>query len=397
MKQFWFQWEAICPRDGPTNGLCKAPSLHRAKQHLIRHQLIVRRLTRLPNESRSKRHRMRRILTFLHRWKELLEAGIDQHGAWGYLHQSSTDQAMANATSHIQKQLAQGDTLEHALRHQSTFPPTLSVWVGIGEQTGRLPEVLTHVYTTMTHQYEEREAVQAALRYPITVFSMAVLMLVGMIAFLLPRFADVFSQLNTPLPALTLWVMALNDIRVLQGILISAGLSLLTLFWIRGHWDHWLQQRRINQRLYRIPWVGPNWRTTHLLRDLQMLLLALKSHVPLQQACTYTATFSASAVWRTHWSRTADQLKQGQTFTLTQRHQALPPELIQAIRIGEESGRLPNQLAFVTQQLHQSLHAKRQQRLSFLPTGVLIGVSAITLVVLLSLYLPLFQLGQALG
>lgn len=397
MKQSWYHWEALSLDHGVQYGLCKAQSLSNARHKLLRERLIVRKLTKLPQAHKSGRRKSQRILTFLKHWQELLEAGIDQHAAWGYLHQASADQTMAETTAHIQQQLAQGDTLQVALHNKAAFPSTLSLWVGIGEQTGRLPEVLSHLYSTLSKQFEEAEATRIALRYPLTVFVLAVFMLIGMVTFLLPRFADVFAQLNTPLPALTQSVMKLNDQRVLQGLLGSLLVFFALFFWIQSHWNHWLQQPAMAERLYRLPWLGIYWRSTHLVRDLHMLILALNSHVPLQQACLYTAKFSASAVWRRHWTQTAEQLNQGHTLTRTQRQSNLPSELIQAIQIGEQSGRLANQLVYATQQLQRALANAREQRLSLLPTGVLIGVSAITLVVLLSLYLPLFQLGQTLG
>ncbi|WP_194756288.1 type II secretion system F family protein [Aliidiomarina indica] len=392
----WFRWHGVHGSEGIQSGLVQASNLTEVRRQLAQQRIQARLVSRLPALGRGRRYAQWQ-LKFLYQWHELLESGFDQQSAWQYLHRISNSRESAQATFSVIRQMQQGDSLAHALQQYAVFPTHLGIWVGVGEHTGRLPKVLEQLHLTLKQRMADAQALRSALRYPFIVLAIAFLMLIAMVAFLLPRFADIYAQLDVVLPALTQSLMGLHD----KHVLMQFGLALAAIFasaaLLRWRWPNWLRQPHGCARIYRIPYIGDYLRTYHLLQDINMLTLALDSHIPLHDSMAYVARFSESGYWRHRWQRCGKMLESGLAFYLCCRHIEVPEHLCQAIHIGEVSGRLGTQLRFASAQLQHQQHAQQEGFLGLLPTLVLIVVSIITLLLLLALYLPLFQLGQIVG
>ncbi|TRW50395.1 hypothetical protein FM042_06085 [Aliidiomarina halalkaliphila] len=374
----------------------QASNRTQVRTRLAQQQIHPQRVTPLGRLPSGHAHRQWQ-LQFLYQWYELLTSGFDQQSAWQYLHRNSAHRESAAATHSILRQLQHGESLASALAQHPIFPPHLGMWVGVGEHTGRLPQVLYTLHHTLQSQLVRSQRLRAALRYPLLVLAVAVLMIITMVAFLLPRFAEIYTQLNVTLPQLTHALLQLNN----PSLLIIIAVVLMVLFGftlvLGRRWHGWLYQARSCTRIYRLPLLGSYLRRFQLLQDLRMLTLALDSHIPLHESMQYMARFSDSGYWRERWQRCGKMLETGVSFLICSSRIGIPNPLCQAIAIGEASGRLTTQLGFAITQLERQQDEQQQRFLGLLPTLVLIVVSIITLLLLLALYLPLFQLGQIVG
>ncbi|RUO37530.1 hypothetical protein CWE13_06120 [Aliidiomarina shirensis] len=390
----WFHWQGLHAEQGPQKGIIEAKTEAVAKQQLYLQQIYVRSLSKLPKKI-GFRHSRQFLPGFLFQWQSLLEAGFDQQLAWQHLQRNSQTEAQAEACVGVMQALAQGSGIADAMaRYPHLFSAEVCAWIEVGETTGRLPDVLQGLISTMEAEKARNKQMRDALRYPLIVLGVAAITLLSMVFFLLPRFAAIYTQLDVTLPAITQTLMQLETRETQQRLL--AGLAVFgTLFvFIRYRFQHWVGNPRHCLNIYQLPIVG-NWLCQqHLLHDFDMLILATESAIPLQQSCELVAEHSASGYWRQQWQHASTGLSQGLTFSQTLAVSNLPDLLLQAIAAGEQSGQLTRQLQFAMKQVTLTLDNQQQRVTQILPTVVLILVSVVVLVLLLALYLPLFQLGQ---
>ena len=390
----WFHWQGLHNEHGPQKGVIAANNAASAKQQLLLQQIYVRSLSKLPKKIGT-RHSRQFLPGFLFQWQSLLEAGFDQQLAWQHLQRNCQTQAEAEACADVLRALTQGSSIADAIAsHPKLFSPQLCAWVDVGENTGRLPEVLKGLVNTLELERERRKQMNDALRYPLIVLAVAGLTLLGMVFFLLPRFAEIYAQLEVSLPAITEAVMQLERPNTQRKLLMGIGFALALFSIARALWPRYIASAKDCDRIYRLPLIG-NWLCQqHLLHDLDMLLLAIESAIPLQQSCQLVGQHAASGYWQQQWQTASAGLSQGLTFSQTLASSNMPDILLQAIAAGEQSGQLNRQLTFAKKQVTLALNQQQQNVMHILPTLVLIAVSVIVLVLLLALYLPLFQLGQ---
>ena len=390
----WFKWQGLDAETGPQHGLLKARSQHAAALALSEQKIRVTVLKpmgtqyRQPNNSQF-------LCKFLYQWHSLLSAGFDHRQAWMHLHQQSKTQVQADASAGVVRALNEGLSIAKAMgQYPQLFPDSICAWVKIGEETGRLGDVLTRLVNNLTAEQSRRQQMRAALRYPLIVLAVAGLTVLLMVFFLLPKFAAIYAQLEVPLPPLTALLLQLNSSALQQQLVLGFVAAALLLLFIRHQASKAMLRYRGASRIYAMPLLGQWWSNQHVLHDLDMLVLTLASGIPLQQGCALIARFSASGYWQHHWRMASKHLSQGITLAQTLSRTMLPTVLLEAIATGEHSGQLVQQLQFAMRQLTEQLNEQQQGISQLLPTLVLIAVSIIVLLLLLALYLPLFQLGQ---
>lgn len=390
----WFKWQGLHAETGLQRGLLKSRSRQSAAILLGKRKIRVTQLKPMRYRYRQPNH-LQFLSKFLYQWHSLLSAGFDHRQAWVHLHQQSKTQLQANASAGVIRALNEGLSIAQAMgQYPQLFPDSICAWIKIGEETGRLGDVLTRLVSNLTAEQTRRQQMRAALRYPLIVLAVAGLTVLLMVFFLLPKFAAIYTQLNVPLPPLTALLLQLNSPALQQQLVLVFIAAVLVLLCIRVQARKAMLQYRGASRMYAIPLLGRWWCNQHLLHDLEMLVLALASGIPLQQGCTLIAQFAASGYWQQHWRMASKHLSQGITLAQTLSRTMLPTLLLEAIATGEQSGQLVQQLQFAMRQLTEQLTEQQQRISQLLPTLVLIAVSIIVLLLLLALYLPLFQLGQ---
>lgn len=390
----WFQWQGLHAELGPQKGIIQATTAALAKQQLYLQQIYVRSLSKLPSKF-GVRHSRQFLPGFLFQWQSLLEAGFDQQLAWQHLQRNSQTEAQAEACAGVVNALAQGSGIAKAMaKYPQLFSSEVCAWIEVGETTGRLPDVLQGLVATMEAATVRQKQMRDALRYPLIVLSVAAITLLLMVFFLLPRFAAIYSQLDVALPAVTQALMQLETRAAQQKLLLGMGAIAGVVAFIRLRLKLWIRHPQRCWAIYRLPIVGAWLCQQHLLHDLDMLMLATESAIPLQQSCQLVSQHSASGYWQHQWQNASAGLSQGLTFSQTLAASNLPDLLLQAIAAGEQSGQLTRQLQFAMKQVTLALDNQQQQVTQIVPTIVLILVSVVVLILLLALYLPLFQLGQ---
>lgn len=338
-------------------------------------------------------------LDFSRAWSSLLQAGIPQLDALALLQQQAQHRQVASWLEQIQQGLHSGVPLHQTLAQcDAGFSRQYCRLIEVGESSGQLLQVLQRLVAQREQQFAQRQAMRKAISYPIVVLSVALLVIVAMLYFIVPQFVTMYEQMNVALPASTAFLiqLAATTRHPLTWVAVLPVIALISMSpWLLRYA---LRHRALTPFVYRLPGIGRMLASGHLLHDVTTLQLAYASTMPLTLACELTARSSPSALLRHHWQTCARLLASGATLhELVQQNPYVSREAIQRIRLGEESGRLSEQLELLIQ-TWQHKQAEAQQRfVKLLEPIFLVITGGITAGILLALYVPLFQLGQLVG
>lgn len=394
-KQLW-QWRGIDNTGEFHEGVLWADDKLTATLELHNRQCHPLKLTRCPVRSRlwqgtQSNELIRQLATLLHAGLTLpegLRLLADQHPARQW-------QALLHE---LAQQLETGVALSVAMAQwPQVFSPLYIAMIRTGELTGKLDECCAELASQQKAQYLLRAKVKKALRYPLIVLSLAVVIVLAMVYLVLPEFAAIYSTFNTPLPALTRGVMGLSDaIHQWGGWVVSAiALITVTLNLLRGHQD-WL---RVRQRLLlRCPIFGNLIRGQMLSQIFTVLAMTQKAGIAFLQGLESVEETFSCPFWRGVLRNVHNEVSLGSPVWLALKNSGHFTALcIQLVRTGEASGALDTMLNNIagyhsekTQHQADNL-ASLLEPLMLIITGIIIG----TLVV--AMYLPIFHLGDAMS
>lgn len=316
-----------------------------------------------------------------------LLANDHPHLAWRYL------------LNDLAKHISTGGALYQRLAyHKTVFSDFYCSLVEAGEMTGKLDFCLQQ----LANQYEQKLALQKkikkAMRYPIFILSITLLMTTGMLIFILPQFQQMYQNVGADLPALTQFVVNFSNL-LQKHILIVILIVILAALFYRNYlrknpkWQHY--QEGV---LLHLPIIGKLMQLEQLQQCFCILSVTQQAGIQLLTGLETAQNALTISRYKHILAHLINAIKHGKSFSQSiQKSPFFPVLCYQLIHVGEETGEL--------EQIFQALNAHYMQQtddqleklakniepllMSFL--GILVGG------LIISMYLPIFQLGNVIG
>lgn len=306
---------------------------------------------------------------------------------------------MKHIVSQIINHVEAGTSLAKALKSASPlFDPFYCDLVATGEQTGRLEQVFTRIFTYREKSEETRKKVVKAMIYPAIVCLIATLVTVGMLLFVIPTFKGVFSAFGAELPWFTRQVLNTSDALSKGGhyvLLMVFSLALLCRLLLRKSAAF---RHRISRLSLHLPVVGDVITKATIARFTRTLATTFSAGIPLLQGL-YAAAKTANHL---HYQTVIEDIHR-QTAGGRPLHRAIretgqfPDMMSQMVMIGEESGALDEMLNKIATIYESEVDntvdnlGKILEPMIILLLGLLIGALVI------AMYLPMFNLMSVMG
>jgi type IV pilus assembly protein PilC len=311
-----------------------------------------------------------------------------------YVLEEQTDSKLLKETlGGVRRDVEAGLLLSDALaRHPKVFSPLYVSMVRAGETGGVLEESLMRTADQLEKDASLRRQVRAAMIYPSLVITVAVIVLLALVAFLIPVFAGVFKQFGGHLPALTQFMVgfshALNHQWYLL-ILVVAGLATAFIYWKRSkrgraQWDAFK---------LRIPLkIGDVVQKVAIARWSRTFASLVSAGVPIMQAIDITGKTAGNAVLERAMGDVIASIKTGGTISEPlSRAKVFPAMVGHMVGVGEETGALDSMLAKIADFYEDEVAAAVKALTSILEPAMIIIVGSIVGVIVVSMYLPLFD------
>ncbi len=286
------------------------------------------------------------------------------------------------------------DALE---RHPKVFGPLYVSMVRAGETGGVLEECLMRVADQLEKDAALRRQIRAAMIYPALVISFAVTVLLALVAFLIPVFEGVFKQFPGKLPVLTQFMVGFSHLLTKQWYLLIVGVvAIVAAFvylkrskWGREHWDAF--KLRIPMK------IGDVVQKVALARWSRTLSSLSAAGVPIIQAIEITGKTAGNHVVEKSMADVIASVKAGGTIAEPLRKSpAFPPMVAHMVGVGEETGALDTMLEKIADFYDDEVAAAVKALTSIMEPVMIILVGGIVGVIVISMYLPLFSIYNAI-
>jgi type IV pilus assembly protein PilC len=297
---------------------------------------------------------------------------------------------LAEVRQDIEAGISMSDSLE---KHPKIFDELYIAMTRTGETAGMLEESLERIADQLEKADSLKRQIKAAMAYPMMIGIFAAVVLLALVAFLIPVFEEVFKDFNGKLPLITRVSVGMSHFvtgRWYMLILITAGIVFAFKRWKRSKWGQY-QWDAIKLRFPAK--IGDVIHKIALARWSRTFSGLVHSGVPLLQAIDITAKTAGNS----HMERAMDDVKvsvqRGGTIAEPLRQSKMFPTMVaHMVGVGEETGNLDGMLSKVADFYEDEVAAVIKALTSILEPVMIILVGAIVGFIVISMYLPLFQL-----
>ena len=327
-------------------------------------------------------------------WATLLRAGVHLVPAMQMLARSAAP-GLARVLQTVRTEVERGTPVAQALaQHPEQFGALYVGMVQAGERAGILDAMLERLADTLEATAALQRRVRGALAYPMVVSAIALAVLVALLVGVVPVFEEVFQAFGAPLPWSTQQVLHLS--RVLTAhpaalLLACALLSAVALHAARqARWRLAWQRQLLNW-----PGLGTLIMLSVSARWAHTLSALLAAGVPLVEALPSASQSTGHPGYVRIGAHLQRRVAQGGRLSEALAHTGrFPPLLVQLCATGEDSGMLEAMLARAAELLSDELETRVASASRLIEPLVVVLMGAVIGVILVAMYLPIFQLGQ---
>lgn len=347
---------------------------------------------------RSKKISAKTIAMFARELSVLVSTGTPLVDAIASLERQAKDEAWITVLGNVQRKLEEGDSLNAALQsHSEVFDAVFRSLVSAGESSGHLDTMLNRVAVLTRRQAQIQANVLGAMIYPILLTGISLVVLGVMIGVVLPRFSGLFETLDTPLPATTKFLMFLSDIvrAYWWGIIPVITVSVVMLVkWLRGESG----ANSIGNLILRLPKLGEIYRAFYTARITRLMGTLLEAHVPMLESIHLTRESVSHQSYQQLLDNAEQAVTKGKQISEAfDQGGLIVPSVCEAIRNGEQSGRLADVLNNVSDYLDEENETVVRSISSIIEPVIMILLGIFVGIVAISMFLPLFDLTASTG
>ncbi len=336
---------------------------------------------------------------FSRQFAAMVNAGVAMVRCLGVLSEQCPNPKLKKALITINGEVQQGTNLSEAMRkHPDCFDHLYVSMVQAGEVGGVLDEVLNRVAKLLEDMARLQNQVKSAMAYPVVVGALAIAVFLGMTIFLIPIFAGIFKDLNVPLPALTQFMLDVSAFLTSWRLFLGIGIVIAAVLALRWYYKTPMGRVQIDGFLLKMPLFGDLNQKNAVARFCRTFGTLARSGVPILNSLDIVRDTSGNQVIANAVEAAKYEIQQGGMISLAlQRENVFPLMAIQMISIGEETGELDAMLMKVADFYEDEVEQAVKALTSIIEPIMIVLLGGMVGVILLSMYLPLFAVFDALG
>lgn len=295
----------------------------------------------------------------------------------------------------IRQRILSGLALSDALKETERFSDYEYYSIRIGEETGKLGDVLTDLARYYKSKIQQRRKIVSAVTYPAIVLLSSMGAVFFMIKFVVPMFADVFLRFGGKLPWITAMIISFSgwfDRYFMVFVLFAIALVAVYAFKRKTIWF----RRFSSQLLLKVPIVGDLLKKIYLARFANTMRLLVSTDTPLLRSIALVRQMINYYPIETSLLKVEQDILQGESL-----HKSLsafpfyPAKMIQLIKVGEEVNRMDYFFEKIAAQYTEEVEYKTNTISSLMEPLIIIFLGLVVGVILIAMYLPMFQMSNS--
>ncbi|TKG88103.1 type II secretion system F family protein [Puteibacter caeruleilacunae] len=325
----------------------------------------------------------------------LLSSGLDIRTIFQLMAQEKEKDKHKVFYESIYDDLVSGYNLSEALDRTGYISPHEYYSVKIGEETGQLQEVLADLNEYFSRRIKQKRQLVSTFSYPTLVVITAIVVVTFMMNFIVPMFEDVFRRFNGELPGLTKWILSMSKyFQEYIGIVLAIILMIVVGMWMVRKTDTF--RNYTSALLLKIPLLGPLLSKIYLARFCQTMALMAGARIPLITALELMEKIIGFYPFEKAMLQMKDDLMNGMTL-----HESMKAfsffdlKLLSLTKVGEEV----NKLAVIYNKLSKQYAEEVQHKIgilnSLMEPLLIIVVGVMVAVILIAMYMPMFQMSNS--
>jgi type IV pilus assembly protein PilC len=336
---------------------------------------------------------------FSRQFSVMINAGVAIVRCLGVLGEQSSNARMKKALSAISAEVQQGNPLSEAMaKHPECFDDLYVSMVEAGETGGVLDEVLNRLAKLLEDMARLKNQIKSAMAYPVAVGILAVVVFFAMTIFLIPVFAKIFQDLGVPLPALTQFMLFLSSIMRSWKILVPIVSVMVGSFLLRRYYKTPAGRLQIDGFFLKMPLFGDLNEKSAVARFCRVFGTLTRSGVPILNSLDIVCNTVGNQVIANAVAGAKAEIQQGGMMSIAlQNANVFPALAIQMISIGEETGELDSMMMKVADFYEDEVEQAVKALTSIIEPLMMVMIAGMVGTILLSMYLPMFAVFEALG
>ncbi len=386
-------------------GVYSADSEDRLRRDLEDKGLFVLSLQRrgaLPGFSldlpRRRRVRRQEFIIFNQELATLLKAGMPLVQSLDILRQRVGNVTFKAVLDAVYDRVKAGTALSDAFaEHGNLFPGVYSASLLAGERSGNLESVIRRYVAYERVIGTVRKRTISALIYP----AILVVMMLGLITVIIlkvvPAFADFYGGFDRELPVLSQMLVGFSNFVIANLLLIVAIAAAVVggaILWGRAPG----QRARLHQLTFQLPWAGETLRRFSTAQLARTLATLLGGGIPLVNALEISVRSISNRYLAQELEHVRRQVQEGQSFSDSLRTRGVVPDVaVKMIEVGESTGALQEMLNSLADFFDEEVETSVARFITLIEPVLLIVMGAVIAVVVLALYMPVFELSSVVG
>jgi len=321
----------------------------------------------------------------------MIAAGLSLLRALSILAEQTENKVLAKVLGQVRGDVEAGISLSESLgRHNQVFPPLMLNMVKAGEIGGFLEGVLVSIADNFEAEVKLRSKIKSAMTYPVVVFIVAILAVAGMLLFIVPIFAGMFTSMGGVLPLPTRILVFLSMVMKWTAVpLLIVGIA-FSIWWGK-HKNDVAVRERFDPLKLKLPIFGTLFKKVAIARFTRNFGTMMRSGVPILQALDIVGDTSGNIVVAHAVKDVQESVRNGQSLTgPLARHSVFPPMVVQMMAVGEDTGALDEMLDKIAEFYDQEVEATTEQLTALIEPLMIVVIGSIIGGMIVALYMPIF-------
>jgi type II secretory pathway component PulF len=327
----------------------------------------------------------------------LLKAGITIKEALTLIIESLNKKADKELIQTALKDVINGKPFSEALSVSKSFSEYEYYSLRIGEETGTTAQVCHELGVFYERKNEQRRIIIAALTYPSIVLTTALLVVVFMLSYVVPMFQDIFKQNNVELPMLTRIIVKLSSLVKSFGVY---GILFFIIVFIAAQLfkDNAVYKKTMHYFILKIPVLGPFISKVYLAQFTQAVTLLTTAKVPMLNSIQMVKKMIRFVPLQEALEKVEISILKGNSLSVCLKQNPMfDNRIISLVKVAEETNQTEYVFKQLNEQYNQEVVLQSKIMTTVLEPFIILFVGVIVAVLLIAMYLPMFQLSSAIG